>query len=158
MSAPHALSASVGRRIRELRVAAGISLDQLARQAGFRSNVLLAIEAGRVRPSVATLDALARPLRVTVLELVESARDSGAATPARATRGLDAIARAITALPVSLGDKLDAAGAAVVEHAMDVCSGNRSAAARLLGMERKALIRRWQRAQRESKRRGRKSV
>jgi len=158
MSVPPALSASVGRRIRELRVAAGLSLGQLAKMAALRPNVLLAIEAGRSRPSVAILDGLARPLRVTVLDLVQSARAPGPPAPARASGGLAAIARAIAELPVSVGDKLDAAGGAVVEHAMEVCAGNRSAAARLLGMERKALIRRWQRAQRESKRSGRKGV
>jgi len=65
---------------------------------------------------------------------------------------LDRIARAIVELPADLGSKLDAAEVAVVRHAMLVCDGNQSAAARLLGIERKALVRRWQRIRRESKR------
>jgi transcriptional regulator with XRE-family HTH domain len=164
MSAPTALSAAVGRRVRELRLASGISLDQLAKQADLRPGALLAIEEGNARPSVATLGALSKRLRVTVLDLVKSASASTASNvpsapaPARAVISLEGIARAVAELPSRLGDKLDAVGGAVVEHAMVQCGGNRSAAARMLGMERKAFIRRWQRAQRESKPRGSGSV
>jgi|ERR1700722_12057422 transcriptional regulator with XRE-family HTH domain len=167
MTAPIALSAAVGRRLRELRVSSGISLDELARQADLRPSALVAIEEGRARPSVATLVVLSKRLRMTVLELVKSASATTVATapnipstpaPARAPIGLEGIARAVAELPSRLGDKLDAVGGAVVVHAMEQCGGNRSAAARLLGMERKALIRRWQRVQRESRPRGRKSV
>jgi transcriptional regulator with XRE-family HTH domain len=155
---PTALSAAVGERVRELRTTSGFSLDQLAKRAGLRAATLRAIEAGRARPSVATLAALAKPLRVTVLELVESASAPRAPVAVRVASGLDAIARSIILLPSGVGDKLDAVEAAAVEAAMSRCGGNRSAAARLLGMERKALIRRWQRAERDSRRRARKGV
>ena len=61
---------------------------------------------------------------------------------------LERIGREIADLPESLGDKIDAAEAATVKHAMHVCAGNQSAAARLLGLERKALVRRLAKAQR----------
>jgi transcriptional regulator with XRE-family HTH domain len=153
-----ALSASVGRKIRELRVVAGIPRRQLARQAGLRVNALVAIESGRVRPSVATLEALAKPLHVTLVELVRSVRAGVRSAPPSLGRGLEGIARAVANLPPSVGDKIDAVGAAVVEHAVDVCGGNQSAAARLLGMERKAFSRRWERARREAKKRRQRSV
>jgi transcriptional regulator with XRE-family HTH domain len=155
---PAALSAAVGKRIRELRTTSGISPDQLAKLAGLRAPALLAIEAGRVKPSVSTLSALAKPLHVTVLELVESASAAPTPAPVRVASGLDTIARAIILLPSGVGDKLDVVEATVVAAAISQCGGNRSAAARLLGMERKALIRRWERAERESRRRARKGV
>ena len=65
--------------------------------------------------------------------------------PARAVDArpaLERIGREIAKLPGDLGDKLEAAEAAAVKHALHVCAGNQSAAARLLGLERKALARR----------------
>jgi transcriptional regulator with XRE-family HTH domain len=153
-----ALSASVGRLLRELRVASGVSVGRLARQAGLPSRAVLAIEQGRGQPTIATLEALARPLHVSVLDLVQVAGAAPPATPGAGLDDLDAIANAITELPDDVGDKLDAVGAAVVRRALEVCDGNRSAAARLLGMERKALHRRWERVQRETKPARRRSV
>jgi ActR/RegA family two-component response regulator len=57
------------------------------------------------------------------------------------------IAEMILALPVK-GSKLEAVQGAVVLHALAVSGGNVSAAARLLGMERKALERKIARAKR----------
>jgi DNA-binding NtrC family response regulator len=57
--------------------------------------------------------------------------------------GLDvgAIARAILALPHSVGEKPEVVALATVRLAMESTGGNQSAAARLLGMERKAFVR-----------------
>jgi DNA-binding NtrC family response regulator len=57
------------------------------------------------------------------------------------------LAEMILALPEK-GSKLEAVQRAVVLHALEVSGGNVSAAARLLGMERKALERKLARARR----------
>jgi DNA-binding NtrC family response regulator len=56
-------------------------------------------------------------------------------------REIDKMARAILALPDRLGSKLDVIERAVLHHAVEMCSGNKSAAARLLGVHRKSLDR-----------------
>jgi two-component system response regulator HydG len=58
---------------------------------------------------------------------------------------IDKMARAILALPTRLGSKLDAIERAVLHHAVEVCGGNKSAASRLIGLERKAFERKWER-------------
>ncbi len=58
---------------------------------------------------------------------------------------IDRIARALLALPERVGSKLDAVERAVLHHAIESCGGNKSAAARLLGVDRKSLERRWER-------------
>jgi DNA-binding NtrC family response regulator len=57
-------------------------------------------------------------------------------------REIDKMARAILALPNRIGSKLDVLERAVLHHAIEMCSGNKSAAARLLGVHRKSLERR----------------
>jgi DNA-binding NtrC family response regulator len=52
------------------------------------------------------------------------------------------MARAILALPARLGSKLDVVELAVFQHAMEACEGNKSAAARLVGLDRKSFERR----------------
>jgi DNA-binding NtrC family response regulator len=52
------------------------------------------------------------------------------------------MARAILALPARLGSKLDVIELAVFQHAMEACEGNKSAAARLVGLDRKSFERR----------------
>jgi DNA-binding NtrC family response regulator len=56
-------------------------------------------------------------------------------------REVDRMARAILALPSRIGSKLDLIERAVLHHAVEMCSGNKSAAARLLGVNRKSLER-----------------
>ncbi|HSQ63779.1 MAG TPA: sigma-54 dependent transcriptional regulator [Polyangiaceae bacterium] len=58
---------------------------------------------------------------------------------------IDRIARSLIALPDGRGSKLRLVERAVLQHAVDVCGGNKSAAARLIGIERKQLERRWER-------------
>jgi DNA-binding NtrC family response regulator len=60
-------------------------------------------------------------------------------------REIDKMARAILALPNRLGSKLDVIERAVLHHAVEMCSGNKSAAARLLGVHRKSLDRKLER-------------
>ena len=58
--------------------------------------------------------------------------------------------RALLALPDRLGSKLHVIERAVLHHAVEACGGNKSAAARLIGVDRKALERRWERLGDES--------
>jgi DNA-binding NtrC family response regulator len=58
---------------------------------------------------------------------------------------IDRMARSLLALPDRVGSKLDVIERAVLHHAIESCGGNKSAAARLIGVDRKALERRWER-------------
>lgn len=58
---------------------------------------------------------------------------------------VDRLARSLLSLPDRLGSKLEVIERAVLHHAIEVCGGNKSAAARLVGVHRKALERRWDR-------------
>ena len=58
---------------------------------------------------------------------------------------VDRIARSLLSLPDRLGSKLEVIERAVLHHAIEACGGNKSAAARLVGVHRKALERRWER-------------
>jgi len=152
--------AGLGPRLRTLRKSSRLTPRALEKRAGLDRGVVASIESGARRPSAAVLGAVARVLRVKVRELAAAPRGARAGPLlVRAPKGgLAGIARAIAALPTHTGDKLEAAGGAAVLHALAHCSGNRSAAARMLGMERKAFVRRVQRALREESRRKRRRV
>ncbi len=60
-----------------------------------------------------------------------------------ATTEIDKLARIILALPERLGSKLRVIERAVLHHAIESCGGNKTAAARLIGVDRKVLERRW---------------
>jgi len=69
----------IARRVRELRDAAGFSLDALAERSGVsRSNISL-IERGQSSPTATVLDKLAAGLGVTVASLFEAAAPPAAA-------------------------------------------------------------------------------
>jgi ActR/RegA family two-component response regulator len=106
----------------DLKILANIPIDRL-----------LPLAAEKLKH--ATLDELA-----TIL--------SGKATVVPST---DQLAEMILALPES-GSKLARVQNAVVMHAFATCGGNVSAAARLLGMDRKELERKIARARRAAKR------
>jgi transcriptional regulator with XRE-family HTH domain len=63
-------SAAVGRRLRELRQARGLSLSELARRAGVGKGSLSEIESGRRNPTLETLYALTAPLQAPLTALV----------------------------------------------------------------------------------------
>jgi DNA-binding NtrC family response regulator len=112
---------------------------------------LRAIEAGRARPSIAALGRIARAIGVDLVDLVRGTDRAGAEPSgerASGRLGLSQIAKAIAELPTSVGSKVDAAESAAVLYAMKACGDNQSAAARLLGMERKAFVRRLVRSRR----------
>jgi DNA-binding NtrC family response regulator len=65
--------------------------------------------------------------------------------PSQARNEIDRLARALLALPERLGSKLAVMERAVLHHAIETCGGNKSAAARMIGVDRKVLERRWDR-------------
>ena len=70
----------IGRRLRELRAASGLSLDALAHKSGVsRSNISL-IERGQSSPTAVVLDKLSSALGVSVASMFEAA--PGASPPA----------------------------------------------------------------------------
>jgi DNA-binding NtrC family response regulator len=69
----------------------------------------------------------------------------GPVTPTEARNEIDRLARALLALPDRLGSKLAVIERAVLHHAIETCGGNKSAAARMIGVDRRVLERRWER-------------
>jgi transcriptional regulator with XRE-family HTH domain len=130
-------SASIGRMIRLSRKRASLPIGRVAKDCKISASQLERIEAGDVRPTVVVLDRIARALGIRLIDLVLDPQD--AENP---LLGLSGIARAVLDLPDDVGPKLDAVEAATVLAAMTACCENQSAAARLLGMERKAFTRR----------------
>lgn len=61
----------VGERIREARLAGGVSLRGLARAVGVSPSLISQIETGKSRPSVSTLYAITKVLDVSVEELFD---------------------------------------------------------------------------------------
>jgi transcriptional regulator with XRE-family HTH domain len=135
--------------IRLSRKRANLTLGRVAKECRLSASRLERIESGEVHPSAATLARIARALRVTVVDLVLDAEEvaglfaAGTANlSSESQTALSVIARAVLELADEVGSKLDAVESATILLAMTACSDNQSAAARLLGMERKAFTRR----------------
>ncbi len=92
------------------------------------------------------LDRIARALGMSLVELVLD--PNGMAAP---RLGVAGIARAILELPDAVGSKIDVVETATVLVALTCCQENQSAAARLLGMDRKAFVRRLSRARQSAR-------
>jgi two-component system response regulator HydG len=92
-----------------------------------------------LRNVVERVTLLADQDNVDLASLRELVDDDGS----RAAREIDKMAKAILALPLRVGSKLEFVERAVLHHAIETCAGNKSAAARLVGVDRKALERRW---------------
>lgn len=74
---------AVGRRLRELRVAAGLSLSEVARRSGLGKGTLSELETGRRNPTLETLFAVTGALGLPLSSaLEEGARASGPAVDA----------------------------------------------------------------------------
>jgi DNA-binding NtrC family response regulator len=58
---------------------------------------------------------------------------------------VEKIVQAILTLPMHTGSKLDFIERAVLHHAIEASAGNKSAAARMVGVDRRALDRRFRR-------------
>ncbi len=82
----------------------------------------------------------ARVESLTLAEVEALLRPAAATASSAPPSSLAEAAAVVVGLPVS-GSKLAEIERAVVTHALEVCRGNVSAAARLLGVDRKALER-----------------
>jgi transcriptional regulator with XRE-family HTH domain len=122
--------------IRLSRKRANLPIGRVARESKLSPSQLERIESGNARPTLAVLDRIARALGMSLVDLVLDPHGV-----ASARLGLPEIARAVLELPDDVGPKLDAVEAATILVAMTACRENQSAAARLLGMERKAFAR-----------------
>jgi transcriptional regulator with XRE-family HTH domain len=146
-------SSAVGQALLTRREHRGLTRARVARESGVSVADLGAIESGRSQASIGVLGHIAQTLGSTLTELVRGAgQTGGSAPPSRPASGLGLveIAQAITELPSKVGSKVDAVVSASVLRAMAECGNNQSAAARLLGMERKAFVRRLSRARRKT--------
>jgi transcriptional regulator with XRE-family HTH domain len=79
---------SFGARVRELRMAAGMTQEDLAERCGLFRTYMSRIETGRANPTLTMIDALAASLGVPITTLFE--RDPPGPPvprPARASRG-----------------------------------------------------------------------
>jgi DNA-binding NtrC family response regulator len=99
-----------------------------------------------LRNVVERLGLLAEEDLIDVKTLEELARERYALD---AGTEIDRLARALLALPDRLGSKLHVIERAVLHHAIEACGGNKSAAARLIGVDRKSLERKWERLSEE---------
>ena len=124
--------------IRLSRRRANLALGRVAKESNLSPSQLERIESGRARPTLAVLDRIARAMGMSLVDLVLD--PDGVATTTRL--GLREIARAVLELPDEVGSKLEVVEAATILVAMTACRENQSAAARLLGMDRKAFVRR----------------
>ena len=156
------ITGTVGRAIRASRERANLPLARVARKCNLSPTQLDGIESGRWRPSRDTLVRIARALGTNVVDLgadpkrgsgltltnphARARRGSGPTWTAPRRLGIADIARAILDLPDRVGSKVDVVQHATVLVALTVCQQNQSAAARLLGMERKAFTRKLSRA------------
>jgi len=93
---------SLGARLREVRLASGLSLREVARQLGVSPSFVSQLENGKSQPSVATLYSMAQLLGVSIDELF--AGDGAAAVPAAAAPTKPARALAADGAPVSRSD------------------------------------------------------
>jgi transcriptional regulator with XRE-family HTH domain len=75
----------LGGRLKELRLSAGLSLRELARQADVSPSLVSQIENGKSRPSVSTLYSFARLLNVPVDELFDAETTAEQPGPVEAT-------------------------------------------------------------------------
>jgi transcriptional regulator of acetoin/glycerol metabolism len=128
---------------RELGALARALRHHLAHQ----RDVLRVADSHRIAPGALVADTerelVARLRTLSIDALASIARVLPASALAEPPRdlSLERVARFVLSYP-GRGPKLDAVERAVIAHALEVHEGNQSAAARALGMHRKALVRR----------------
>lgn len=89
----------LGRRLRELRTARGLTQNQLAASAGEMSRVYLgALERGERSAGLETMQRLARGLGVDVVDLLRDVPPAGKAPRANAPTPQERLARVVEAL------------------------------------------------------------
>lgn len=87
--AENRLLADAGKRIRETRAAAGLSLEQLARLTGISAPALSLIETGKRDPRLTTLNRIAGALRVPIATLIAAHTQTSAPSASPSSGGYD---------------------------------------------------------------------
>ena len=82
------LEVAIGRQVHEYRVKLGMTVTDLARQAGLSAGMLSKIENGATSPSLATLQALSKALNVPVTAFFRKFEEQRDATFVKAGHGL----------------------------------------------------------------------
>ena len=86
--AENALEKAIGQQVRQFRQKQGVTVADLARQAGLSSGMLSKVENGQTSPSLATLNALAAALNVPVTSLFRKFEETREATNVKSGQGL----------------------------------------------------------------------
>ena len=86
--AENALEKAIGQQVRLSRQKQGVTVADLARQAGLSSGMLSKVENGQTSPSLATLNALAGALNVPVTSLFRKFEETREATNVKSGQGL----------------------------------------------------------------------
>ena len=124
-------------------------MEDIPRKLGFSSSALAWLQSrpwpGNVRELRNAVERLALLADADRIEAEALDEIVGMAALGSSAREVDVLAKSILSLPVRLGSKLDVIERAVLHHAIETCGGNKSAAARLIGVDRKALERKWDR-------------
>ncbi len=84
----NALELAIGRQVRSFRTKQGVTVADLARQAGLSPGMLSKVENGLTSPSLATLHSLAQALNVPVTSLFRMYEETREATYVRKGEGL----------------------------------------------------------------------
>ena len=84
----NALELAIGRQVRSFRSNQGMTVAELAKQAGLSAGMLSKVENGHTSPSLATLNALALALNVPVTSLFRQYEETREATYVAAGDGL----------------------------------------------------------------------
>jgi transcriptional regulator with XRE-family HTH domain/quercetin dioxygenase-like cupin family protein len=97
----------VGARIRQARLAKGVSLRALAREIGVSASLVSQIETGKSQPSVSTLYAITTALSISVESLFDGYGDHVAASPVVAASAAPAtVLHALAAFAVDPGRRI----------------------------------------------------
>lgn len=114
----------VGARIRQARLAKGVSLRALAREVGVSASLVSQIETGKSQPSVSTLYAITTALSISVESLFDAYEEQAAAAPAAAASAVpDTVLRALAAFAADPGRRIGPLVAAGERETLELDSG-----------------------------------
>ena len=124
---PPAAVPPVGARIRQARLARGVSLRALAREIGVSASLVSQIETGKSQPSVSTLYAITTALSISVEALFDAYEDEDtqdALAPAGTASGAPAtVLHALAAFAANPGRRIGPLVAAGGREALELDSG-----------------------------------
>ncbi|MGW3137741.1 helix-turn-helix domain-containing protein [Streptomyces sp. NPDC001139] len=114
----------VGARIRQARLAKGVSLRALAREVGVSASLVSQIETGKSQPSVSTLYAITTALSISVESLFDAYEEQAAEAPAAAASGVpDTVLHALAAFAADPGRRIGPLVAAGERETLELDSG-----------------------------------